>query len=133
MDAVSPTKQRWTVAVDVDGVIHSYTSGWQGADVLPDPPVPGAIEWLEAITEDFDVAVCSTRATSLEGCAAIESYLRENGLSERAMNRIRIEPGKPPALLYVDDRAWRFTGDNFPTADEVHKARPWWKDSAWMP
>ena len=34
------------ICVDVDGVIHSYTSGWQGATVLADPPVPGAIEAL---------------------------------------------------------------------------------------
>lgn len=34
------SERRWTVAVDVDGVLHSYTSGWKGADRLPDPPVP---------------------------------------------------------------------------------------------
>ena len=35
------------ICVDFDGVIHSYTSGWKGIDVIPDDPVPGAIEWLE--------------------------------------------------------------------------------------
>ncbi len=27
-----------TVVFDFDGVIHSYTSGWKGATVIPDPP-----------------------------------------------------------------------------------------------
>lgn len=121
--------QRWTIAVDVDGVIHSYTSGWQGAEILPDPPVPGAIAWLEEIGNHFDVAVCSTRAATEEGCQAIREYLRRHGLSEEALDAIRIEPGKPPALLYVDDRGWRFTGENFPTVNEIHKARPWWQDA----
>ena len=35
------------ICVDFDGVIHSYKSGWRGVAVIPDPPVPGAIEWLE--------------------------------------------------------------------------------------
>ncbi len=115
------------LCVDFDGVIHSYASGWQGAENLPDPPVPGAIEWLDTIIEDFDVAVCSTRAATDEGREAIREYLLRHGLSEAVVSAIRIEAGKPPALLYIDDRGWRFTGDNFPTADEIHKARPWWK------
>lgn len=121
------TKKRWTVAVDVDGVIHSYSSGWQGAEVLPDPPVPGAIEWLTQISRDYDVAVCSTRAATEPGCHAIREYLRAAGLSERALEVVSIEPGKPPAILYVDDRAWRFTGDNFPTVEQIRNAVPWWK------
>ena len=26
------------LCLDFDGVVHSYTSGWKGADVIPDPP-----------------------------------------------------------------------------------------------
>lgn len=121
-------EKRWTVAVDVDGVLHSYTSGWKGADVLPDPPVPGAIEWLNGIIEHFDVAICSTRAETQEGCDAIGAWLVKHGVDEGELGtRISIDGGKPAALLYVDDRGWRFTGSNFPTRDEIHAALPWWK------
>jgi hypothetical protein len=27
-----------------------------------------------------------------------------------------------------DNRAWRFTGKNFPTRQEIHAARPWNKE-----
>ena len=33
-------KYQPNVVLDFDGVIHSYVSGWQGAGVVPDPPVP---------------------------------------------------------------------------------------------
>ena len=42
-------KKKWhrpILCVDFDGVIHSYTSGWEGIDMIPDPPVEGAIKWL---------------------------------------------------------------------------------------
>lgn len=121
--------RRWTVAVDVDGVLHSYSSGWQGADVLPDPPVPGAIDWLEGIVEHYDVAICSTRAATREGCQAIIKWLLQWGLSSDALRHITVESGKPPALLYVDDRAWRFEGSNFPTAEQIQAATPWWSST----
>jgi len=34
------------LCLDFDGVIHSYSSGWKGADVIPDPPVPGAFDFI---------------------------------------------------------------------------------------
>jgi hypothetical protein len=45
------------LCLDFDGVIHGYQSGWQGANVIPDPPVPGAIEALLTYTEHFIVCI----------------------------------------------------------------------------
>lgn len=42
-----------TICIDFDGVLHSYTSGWQGEDVASDPPVPGAIEWLREMIRNL--------------------------------------------------------------------------------
>lgn len=36
--------KKGTVVFDFDGVIHSYTSGWQGEGVANDPIVPGMAE-----------------------------------------------------------------------------------------
>ena len=112
---------KYTVAVDCDGVLHSYTSGWCGADSLPDPPVPGAIEWLNEITEKFDVVIHTTRGDQPGGNDAVIAYLREHGYTGAAL---KVTSHKVPALIYIDDRGWRFEG-TFPTAEEIHQARPW--------
>ena len=96
-----------TVAFDFDGVIHSYTSGWQGADVVPDPPVPGIKESIEALrTAGYEVAVVSSRANTEEGCAAINNFLKEHEITVDM-----VTDKKPPALVYVDDRAICFDGN----------------------
>jgi hypothetical protein len=51
------------LCLDFDGVIHSYSSGWKGAAVIPDPPVPGALPFIVAAMEKFTVAIHSSRAS----------------------------------------------------------------------
>lgn len=116
---------RWVLAVDMDGVLHGYTSGWQGAEVLPDPPVPGAIAWLEDVTGHFEVAIHSTRCASQGGRWACLEWLERHGLSREALAHVYFPEHKPSALLYVEDRGWRFDGQNFPTVDEIRAAKPW--------
>jgi hypothetical protein len=115
--------KRYSIAVDFDGVLHSYTSPWVDAHVIPDPPVEGAIEWLEAISEDFDVVVFTTRGKTEEGRTAVARWIVEQGYCG---HDFEVTAEKPPCLIYLDDRAYRFEGPGtFPTADDVHRARPW--------
>ena len=47
------------LCLDFDGVCHSYISGWQGAGVIPDPPVDGMWEFLETAIGVFEVDIFS--------------------------------------------------------------------------
>lgn len=118
-----PAGERYTVAVDFDGVLHSYTSPWINAETIPDPPVPGAVEWLNSIWKDFDVVIHTTRGATPQGVAAVYQWLAVNGFCGQIKLVTNI---KPPALIYLDDRSYRFEGPGtFPSAEQIHRAKPW--------
>jgi hypothetical protein len=133
---MNASQKRYTVAVDFDGVIHSYTSPWVDAATIPDPPVPGAISWLFRTIQHFDVAITSTRNHQSGGIRAMRAWLKahsdalwnEPGPGYRGLEDITFPQEKPAALIYLDDRAVRFDGENFPEKDEIHRLRPWNKE-----
>jgi len=132
----------YTVAIDWDGVVHNATSGFVAGHVFPDPPVPGAIEAIRDYLGRFDVVIHSCRLSHhsgsglhlrLEQQRIIESmvdYLTDHGLTEddlyaqRGTLKFWTDHGKPLALLYIDDRGFRFVGE-FPTVQEIYRLRPW--------
>ena len=60
---------------DFDGVIHSYTSGWQGIDNIPDALVNGALPMLYHYLEHWKIAIFSARSSQPEGRAAMKTWL----------------------------------------------------------
>ena len=62
-------KRKNTIAIDFDGVIHSFKSGWQGHRKISDPPVDGAIEWLKMLIHSDEVvpSIYSARSRKLFG------------------------------------------------------------------
>ena len=65
------------ICLDFDGVIHSYSSGWQGASTISDPPVEGAIDFIvELLANGYDVAIYSSRSGSWRGRRAMKKWLR---------------------------------------------------------
>jgi len=112
-----------TVVFDFDGVIHSYTSGWQGARIIPDPPVPGIYEALKEIHDaGYEVVVVSTRCAYVGGRWAIEGWLDKYGLSHLVD---KVKKHKPPAIVYIDDRAICFDGKPENLLGKILAFKPW--------
>ncbi len=63
------------LSIDFDGVIHSYTSGWTYPLIAPDPPVPGAIEFLLKASRHFVIGIHSSRLNYRGGEEMIRDYL----------------------------------------------------------
>ena len=116
------------LCVDFDGVIHSYTSRWIDETTIPDPPVPGALAWLEEAAKVFDVVVYSSRSKTEAGRNAMAGWIVKHNLDEGRMHDIRLNfaSEKPPAFLTIDDRAIQFDGtwDKL-NPSELLKFKPW--------
>ena len=115
-----------TIIVDFDGVIHSYTSGWQGASCAADLPVDGAIEWLNSMAEHFRIAILSSRSHQPYGIECMKQYLVDNGVEEKYISNENIifPTEKVPAILQIDDRGFCFKGE-FPTKEFIENFKPW--------
>lgn len=119
------------LCLDFDGVIHSYSSGWKGADNIPDPPVDGAIAFMLGALRDFDVAIFSSRSNQPGGIAAMQKWLREHAGNTwyetpdgPGLEDIRFPTDKPSAMVSIDDRAICFDG-TWPSLAEIKAFKPW--------
>ena len=127
------------LCLDFDGVIHSYVSGWRGATIIPDQPVPGAIQFLVEAQEHFKVMIYSSRSGQEGGIKAMKTWLEVCALEVRGMatptgehpgtvdwlDNIGWPTNKPAAFLSIDDRCLLFTG-KFPDPDILVEFKPWY-------
>lgn len=135
------------LCLDFDGVIHSYVSGWKGADVIPDPPVPGAMEFINAARHKFEIAISSSRSSQSGGILAMQVYIaehlneyvqslrepyRESWAADFVTQFMQWPTEKPSAFVTLDDRAITFCG-RWPSILELLDFKPWTKQPAQGP
>lgn len=130
--------KRPILCLDFDGVIHSYTSGWRGAEIVPDLPVPGAIEFLYEAICHFEVHIFSSRSNQPMGIEAMQVWLEHYENEWRNSEWLAVRPlpktslllnikwprEKPPAHITIDDRAITFTGV-WPSIEFLLAFKPW--------
>lgn len=114
------------LCLDFDGVIHSYSSGWKGADVISDPPVAGAMAFIREALKHFRVAIFSSRSNQPGGLNAMKDYIALN--SEMGFHDpiegLEWPLEKPAAMVTIDDRALTFDG-TWPAIAELKAFQPW--------
>lgn len=110
-----------TVAIDFDGVIHSYHLGWQDGSIYG-YMMPSAIETIDGLMES-GVAVFIHTSREPESVARWMSANSSLTMTTEAewvdeshhlpkfwneTDTVLVTNRKLPALVYVDDRALRF-------------------------
>ncbi len=110
--------ERPIVCVDLDGVLNEF-DGWKYAEYFH-PPRAGAREFLKALCgSGYRVVVFTCR-----WAPHVERWLAENGLAEYVSE---VTDKKPPAHVYVDDRALRFRGDFDETLSAIAAFKAHWE------
>lgn len=131
------------LCVDFDGVLHSYESGWQGASVIADGPVPGAMQFIQDIVnvDGYKLCVYSSRSKDPEGVLAMRRWLfdhlvldlhrrediprdRAEAMASTLVDHIDFPKQKPAAYLTIDDRAICFRS-TFPSILEMDHFKAW--------
>lgn len=108
-------------------MIHSYTSGWQGAEVVSDEPVEGAFEFLARAAAHFDVQIYSARTSQEGGLWAMSRWFKRHGWpagKDGVLEGLTLPRDKPPAFMTIDDRCFLFKG-TWPDPEELTKFVPW--------
>lgn len=109
---------RPVVCVDLDGVLNLFDE-WKGSDHFH-PPRPGAAKFLQRLQDaGYRVVVFTVRYAPW-----VEKWLDDQGLSRYVDE---VTDRKPPAHVYVDDRAVCFHGDFNEAFDRVVNFRTHWE------
>ncbi len=110
--------QRSTVCVDLDGVLNTFDE-WRGPEFFH-PPRDGAREFLAALhANGYRVVVFTVRWHEWTS-----KWLEQFGLDTFVDE---VTDRKPPAHVYIDDRAVCFRGNFQETLEHVVGFRPFWE------
>jgi len=111
------------IVLDFDGVLHSYTSGWQGVDEIPDLPVNGSQAFLEEALKHFRVAIFSQRSQASIGRAAMQRWFFKH-MGDDLTTQLTFPTEKPICLVTIDDRVIPFNG-SWPSIERIANFKSW--------
>ncbi|MEU6535544.1 hypothetical protein [Streptomyces sp. NPDC047000] len=104
-----------TIAVDFDGVIHTYSRGWCDGSIY-DPPMPGALAGLRALMAQDSVFIHTTREPAqVARWMSLHGFIcrtEHDGPFWNQRGQLLVTNRKLAATAYLDDRAVRFTDWN---------------------
>lgn len=111
------TQKDKTIAIDFDGVIHRYSKGWHDGTAY-DPPMDGAIEYIQKLMQEYCVYVFSTRdpgqITNWLAMNAHEIHteiIPPDAKFWSTPGVLGVAQHKVVAFVWLDDRALRFEGN----------------------
>jgi hypothetical protein len=96
-----------TICLDFDGVIHKYSKGYLDGTIY-DSDVYGSVPAIRKLLKEYNIVICSARASSEKSIAEIKHWLKQIGFTDKEIVKMNVTNVKPIAIAYIDDRAIRF-------------------------
>ena len=103
-----------TLAVDFDGVVHTFDKGWHDGTCYGEP-IEGALDALIHLAKDWRLVIFSAKVKpdrplvdGKTGYELVDEWLTSHGVRD-VISEITFE--KPRADYYIDDKAIEFRGD----------------------
>ncbi len=106
-----------TLLIDLDGVLNKYSGNFD-KNYIPEPK-EGAKEFLEKLSQDFELRLFTTRNKILA-----TKWLIEHKLDKYFEDITNV---KELSWLIIDDRCLKFDGNYEKSIQKIEKFKPWYK------
>jgi hypothetical protein len=104
-----------TIAIDFDGVIHSFELGFHDGTIYG-TPIEGSIEAIKKISQKYNIVIYTAKAKKdrplINGKTGIElvwEWLKKYNLDQFIKD---VTAEKPRCICYIDDKAIQFVNWN---------------------
>lgn len=104
-----------TIAIDFDGVIHSFELGYHDGTIYGNP-IQGSIDAIKRIANRYTIVIYTAKAKAdrplvdgKTGTQLVWEWLRKYNLAQY-IHEVTAE--KPRCICYIDDKAIQFTNWN---------------------
>lgn len=104
-----------TIAIDFDGVIHSFELGFHDGTVYG-TPIEGSIESIKKIAEKYIIVIYTAKAkkdrpliNGMTGTELVWEWLHKYDLAKYIKD---VTAEKPRCICYIDDKAIQFKNWN---------------------
>ena len=123
-DTVPPgmEDQRSNIAIDFDGVIHTFDKGWYDGTCYG-KPIDGALDAIKKLSEKYNIIIFTAKAlpdrplvNGKTGKQLIFDWLEEYNVMQYISD---ITYTKPRAEYYIDDKAIEFKNNWLPILKEI--------------
>lgn len=105
-----------TIAVDFDGVIHTYDK-WDGDDPQG-VPIPGAREGIRELAKDCNVIIFTVRRPEF-----VKRWLERFGFPALPVTNEK----QSRFTIMLDDRGLNFGGNWETAVRQIKSFKPWWQ------
>ena len=104
-------EQQKNIGIDFDGVIHDDNKGFHDGTIYGEP-IEGSLEAIRKLSSNFNIIIFTAKAkpdrpliNGKNGVELVKEWLIKYGI-EKCVSEITSE--KPRAILYIDDKGFRF-------------------------